>query len=165
MPTIEDNRYNRKYLTFALSSGYVTQQMIANTAVMPMKTSDPIHSLHRVFIHLGYLYIDLREAIRWENGPQIIRHWKYWTSNSAHIDTSSVWCSVRFPPLTLRASFRTLHIWKYAQNVTCKGMFVYLISNNTWTMSPIIASLQHWKSEVAAAANHSNIYMSIADSF
>lgn len=26
----------------------------------------------------GYLYIDLRNAIRWENGPHIITHWKLW---------------------------------------------------------------------------------------
>ena len=24
------------------------------------------------------MYVDLREAIRWENGPQIIHHWKWW---------------------------------------------------------------------------------------
>ena len=23
-------------------------------------------------------YVDLRHAIRWENGPQIVRHWKFW---------------------------------------------------------------------------------------
>ena len=75
MPTIEDNQYNRKYLTFALISGYMTQQMIANTAVMPTKTSDPIHSLRRAFIHLSYLYIDLREAIRlgkWSSDHQTL---------------------------------------------------------------------------------------------
>ena len=30
------------------------------------------------FLHIAYLYVDLREAIRWENGPQIVRHWKWW---------------------------------------------------------------------------------------
>ena len=55
-----------------------TADMIVKSAVMPMKTIDPVHSLHRTFIHLSYLYIDLREAIRWENGPQLIRHWKFW---------------------------------------------------------------------------------------
>ena len=54
-----------------------TADMIVKSAVMPTKTSDPVYSLHRAFIHLGYLYVDLREAIHWENGPQIIRHWKY----------------------------------------------------------------------------------------
>ena len=24
------------------------------------------------------MYIDLRQAIRWKNGPQIIRYWKVW---------------------------------------------------------------------------------------
>ena len=55
-----------------------TADMIVKSAVMPMKTTDSVYSLHRTFIHLSYLYIDLREAIRWENGPQIIRHWKFW---------------------------------------------------------------------------------------
>jgi hypothetical protein len=55
-----------------------TAEMIVTSSIMPKKTNDPVHSLHRSFIHLGYLYVDLREAIRWENGPHIIRHWKFW---------------------------------------------------------------------------------------
>jgi hypothetical protein len=54
-----------------------TAEMIVTSSIMPKKTNDPVHSLHRSFIHLGYLYVDLREAIRWENGPHIIRHWKF----------------------------------------------------------------------------------------
>ena len=29
-------------------------------------------------MHHAYLYVDLREAIRWENGPVIVQHWKTW---------------------------------------------------------------------------------------
>ena len=36
----------------------------------------------RCFLHIAYLYVDLREAIRWENGPQIVRHWKWWLPRS-----------------------------------------------------------------------------------
>lgn len=32
----------------------------------------------RTFLHMAFLYVDLRMAIRYENGPQIIRHWKMW---------------------------------------------------------------------------------------
>ena len=27
---------------------------------------------------MAFLYLDLRNAIRWENGPHIIRHWRIW---------------------------------------------------------------------------------------
>lgn len=36
------------------------------------------HSIHRAFLHTAYLYVDLREAIRHENGPHIVRQWKLW---------------------------------------------------------------------------------------
>lgn len=39
---------------------------------------DPVYHLHHVFLHHAFLYVDLREAIRWENGPQIVRHRKWW---------------------------------------------------------------------------------------
>ena len=57
-----------------------TADMIVKYAVMPMKSTDPVYSFHWTVIHLSYnyLYIDLREAIHRENGPQIIRHWKFW---------------------------------------------------------------------------------------
>ena len=29
----------------------------------------------KAFVHVGYSYV---EAIRWEYGPHIIRHWKWW---------------------------------------------------------------------------------------
>lgn len=55
-----------------------TAKMIVSSVLMPKKSEDPVHYLHTAFLHLSFLYIDLREAIRWENGPQIIRHWKLW---------------------------------------------------------------------------------------
>ena len=51
---------------------------ITSMTLYPTSTSDPVHNLHRSFLHTAFLYIDLRNAIRWENGPQIIRHWKLW---------------------------------------------------------------------------------------
>lgn len=41
-------------------------------------TEDAIYSLHRFILHYGFLYSDLRNTIRWEDGPQVIRYWKFW---------------------------------------------------------------------------------------
>lgn len=55
-----------------------TAEMLVTSLLMPQESHDPVYHLHRSFLHLAFLYSDLREAIRWENGPQIIRHWKWW---------------------------------------------------------------------------------------
>ena len=55
-----------------------TADMIVKASILAKETNDPLHSLHLSLIQLGFLYVDLREAIRWENGAQIVRHWKYW---------------------------------------------------------------------------------------
>jgi len=57
-----------------------TSDMIVTESLFPVSTSctDPIHKLHRAFLHTAFLYIDLRNAIRWEDGVHIIRHWKLW---------------------------------------------------------------------------------------
>ncbi len=63
----------------------LSQQWLYDTAVkllpdtlMPSTTGDPVFGLHRTFLHIGYLYVDLRNSIRHENGPQIVVHWKLW---------------------------------------------------------------------------------------
>ena len=55
-----------------------TATELVSSILMPKPSSDPVHQLNKSFIHLAFLYVDLREAIRWENGPQIVRHWKLW---------------------------------------------------------------------------------------
>ena len=55
-----------------------TAESMVSMALMPAVSEDPIYLLHRSFLHLGFLYVDLRNAMQWENGPQIIRHWKLW---------------------------------------------------------------------------------------
>lgn len=40
----------------------------------PVASDDPVYLLHRTFLHMGFLYSDLRNAICFENGPQITRH-------------------------------------------------------------------------------------------
>eukprot|EP00118_Oscarella_pearsei_P012703 m.95669 g.95669 ORF g.95669 m.95669 type:complete len:849 (+) comp36860_c0_seq1:177-2723(+) len=39
---------------------------------------DHMFNFHRSFVRLGLLYRDLQEAIRREDGPRIIRHWRMW---------------------------------------------------------------------------------------
>lgn len=55
-----------------------TAEQIVNDVLTLSITSDPVLNFHRSFLHHMFMYVDLREAIRWENGPQIIRHWKWW---------------------------------------------------------------------------------------
>ena len=44
----------------------------------PTTSSDPVFSMHRAFLHAAFLYTDLRNAIRHEDGPHIVRLWKLW---------------------------------------------------------------------------------------
>ena len=53
-------------------------QILVHKLLSPSSSSDPIQQMHKSFLHVAYSYVDLRHAIRWENGPQIIRHWKWW---------------------------------------------------------------------------------------
>ena len=55
-----------------------TAEELVAELLMPKPCDDPVHHLHKSFLHKAFLYVDLREAIRWENGPQIILHWKLW---------------------------------------------------------------------------------------
>jgi len=57
-----------------------TAKGIVERAIMPMSDSvdDPVYSLHQSFLYSGFLYVDLRNAIRNEEGPHIIRLWKHW---------------------------------------------------------------------------------------
>ena len=54
------------------------QSKAAAATIMPTTSSDPAYYLHRCFMHGAFLYSDLRDAIRYEDGPQIIRLWKHW---------------------------------------------------------------------------------------
>ena len=53
------------------------ETLLADT-LMPVQTADPVFSFHRSLLHLSFLYCDLRNAIRWEDGPQIVQHWILW---------------------------------------------------------------------------------------
>ena len=55
-----------------------TAERLVTHTLMPNTSTDPLYKMHRSFLHHAFLYIDLREAIRWGNGSQIIRQWKFW---------------------------------------------------------------------------------------
>ena len=55
-----------------------TADKLVSNLLMPTSVADQVHQLQRSFSHTAFLCIDLREAIRWENGPHVVRHWKLW---------------------------------------------------------------------------------------
>ena len=55
----------------------MAEHLVAET-IMPTSSDDPVYALHCTFLHIAYLYIDLRMAITYENGPHIVRLWKLW---------------------------------------------------------------------------------------
>ena len=53
-------------------------KMLVHKLISPTSSPDPIQHMHKSFLHVAYYsYVDLPHAIRWENGPHIIRHWKW----------------------------------------------------------------------------------------
>ena len=51
-----------------------TAELLLKNSLMPIEPS----TLHRSFLYTAFLYIDLREAIRFEGGSHVIRMWKFW---------------------------------------------------------------------------------------
>lgn len=47
-------------------------------SIMASQSKDPHYSMHRLFLFTAFLYHDLREAVRHEEGSHIIRQWKLW---------------------------------------------------------------------------------------
>ena len=73
--TIKHIRYSHEATERWLRKAAET--LLADT-IMPVQASDPVYAFHRSLLHLGFLYYDLRDAIKWEVGPQIIQHWVLW---------------------------------------------------------------------------------------
>ena len=48
------------------------ESLIEKTLVADTTSGDSVYKMHWGFLHLGFLYLDLQNAIHWENGPQII---------------------------------------------------------------------------------------------
>ena len=56
-----------------------TAKSFVRSKVLPSESKDPVYGLHRSFLYTGFMYIDLRNAIRLEEGQHIIRLWKHWS--------------------------------------------------------------------------------------
>lgn len=56
----------------------VKAKTIVQGTIHPIQSIDQVYLKHRAFLHLAFLYIDLRRAIQYEDGPHIMRHWKFW---------------------------------------------------------------------------------------
>ena len=52
--------------------------VVAKDPPVDSRKADHLYLMHRRLLHFGFLYTQLREAIRNENGPKIINSWKYW---------------------------------------------------------------------------------------
>ena len=57
---------------------FSTAKKIVERRIKPAETQDPVAALHRSFVYIGLLYSDLRHAITYEEGEDIIRHWEHW---------------------------------------------------------------------------------------
>ena len=55
-----------------------TAEKLLPETIKPTNSIDPVYVMHRSFLHTSFLYVDLRNAIRYEDGPHIVRLWKLW---------------------------------------------------------------------------------------
>ena len=55
-----------------------TAEKILQRSIMPAESMDPQYSIHRSFLYTAFLYHDLREAVRYEEGVHVIRLWRMW---------------------------------------------------------------------------------------
>ena len=53
-------------------------ESLVESILFPRPSKYPAFLRYSSFLHTAFLYTDLRNAIKWEDGPQIIRHWKWW---------------------------------------------------------------------------------------
>ena len=57
---------------------FSTAEHILEKTIMPVESSDHVYAMHRSFMYTAFLYNDLREAVRFEEGSQVIRLWRFW---------------------------------------------------------------------------------------
>ena len=55
-----------------------TAERLLPETIMPANSSDPVYAMHQSFLHISFLYFDLRDAIRYGDGEHIVRLWKLW---------------------------------------------------------------------------------------
>ncbi len=55
-----------------------TAEQLLKASIMPTESDDTVYLLHRSLLYTGFVYQDLRAAIRYEEEEHVIRHWKLW---------------------------------------------------------------------------------------
>lgn len=55
-----------------------TAEKITGEVLCPSAEKEDVNSLTSQMVQSLYMYVDLHNAIRYENGEHIIRHWRYW---------------------------------------------------------------------------------------
>ena len=74
-----------------------TAKSVVEKQVMPRQSNDPINALHCSLLYVGFLYTDLRKAIRYEEGDHIIHLWKYWAILSLGIIVKTTLLKLQAP--------------------------------------------------------------------
>ena len=97
------------YSMFGISTGgeaiehVVSAEWLQHTAARAVdrtlilnEPTDDVHSFSRAFMHAAFLYYDLRQAIRFEEGEHIIRHWKYWLGSGKNYscEAANLLCNI-----------------------------------------------------------------------
>ena len=60
---------------------------------------------HRTFFHLAFLYSDLRQAIRYEDGESIIQYWRMWIPYFLGVVKKNYACEAANSICNVRATF------------------------------------------------------------
>ena len=74
----DDVRFLSAMDAWLRSDSEASLKMVVSNTYPSSSCTDPIHNLHQTFLHTGFLYSDLRQAIHFEDGHHIVRHWKLW---------------------------------------------------------------------------------------
>ena len=56
----------------------VLRTFVAPEPTHPSDEEDDVYAYHRLLLHMGFLYANLRHSIRFNKSEDIIRMWRYW---------------------------------------------------------------------------------------
>lgn len=69
---------NREQWLTAQAQAIVANNIRVKNPSYPEEDDDQLYSFHRTFMYMGFLYTNLRDAVRHEDGPRILSMWRYW---------------------------------------------------------------------------------------
>ena len=82
-----------------------TAESVVSATLFPAQSDDAVFYFHKSFVHLAFLYSDLRMAIRWEEGEHIIRHWKIWIPHFLGVGMKNYACEAANLIANIKADF------------------------------------------------------------